>query len=57
MDKREKEEIAKLLSCDPAYADQAKRDYVLYTSRGLPLPQKPSAVKIEQPKPTRPFRR
>jgi|GEM_PF-5073235 len=39
MDERDKNDIAKLLSHDPAYVDRAKIDYVLYTAKNLPIPK------------------
>ena len=40
MDERDKTDIAKLLNHDAAYVDRAKVDYVLFTSRNLPIPKR-----------------
>lgn len=40
MDERDKIDIAKLLSHDPAFVDRARVDYVLYTARNLLIPKR-----------------
>lgn len=49
MNDKDKREIAKLLGHDPAYADQAKADYLRYTAKGLPLPKRDIDIPRDKP--------